>query len=162
MRARAQQVESPGEWEGRPRLTAEGLRLLQERIAEIHQERLPNFRPLLAEQERDERIVAEFERLIAQAADLEALIASAEVIDVDPAAHDGRVGLGMRVLVRIFGEETWIRPVHPQEAFLDDERVSAASPIAIALTGARAGHTVWVDSPTGAWPCEVLAVVPGG
>jgi hypothetical protein len=26
------------------------------------------------------------------------------------------------------------------------------------LMGARVGHTVWVDAPTGAWPCEVLAI----
>ena len=39
-------------------------------------------------------------------------------------------------------------------AFLDDERISATSPLAIALLGARTGHTVWVDAPTGAWPCE--------
>ncbi|MBU6245660.1 MAG: GreA/GreB family elongation factor [Actinomycetales bacterium] len=162
MSARAQQVVRPGERDGRPQLTADGRRLLQERLAQLRQERLTELRPLLAEQERDERIVADFERLMAQADEIEALVASADVIDDDPAAHDGRVDLGMRVQVRIFGEETWIRPVHPQEAFLDEERVSAASPIAIALMGARAGHTVWVDSPTGAWPCEVLAVAPAG
>ena len=43
--------------------------------------------------------------------------------------------------------DAWVRPVHPDEAFLDEERISATSPLAIALVGARTGHTVWVDAP---------------
>lgn len=156
-----QQVEWPGERGGRPLLTPEGRSRLIERVADIRERRLPDIRPLLVESDRDERVVAEFERLLAEANSLDALIAVAEILDRDPAAHDGRVDLGIRARVRMFDEESWVRPVHPEEAFLDDERVSARSPLAIALLGARVGHTVWVDSPSGAWPCEVLDIDPG-
>jgi transcription elongation GreA/GreB family factor len=126
---------------------------------DIRERRLPEMRPLLVETERDERVVAEFERLIEEAGEIDLLLAQAEVIAIDPVAVDGRVTLGMRVQVVLEDATSeWVRPVHPDEAFLDDERISATSPLAIALIGARAGHTVWVDAPTGAWPCQVLAI----
>lgn len=151
--------DRPGERAGRPQLTREGYRRLEARAEEIREQRLPQMRPLLVETERDERVVAEFERLLAEASTIDSLLALAEVISIDPIAVDGRVEIGMRVQVVLEdGSTDWVRPVHPDEAFLDDERISATSPLAIALMGARAGHTVWVDAPTGAWPCQVLAV----
>lgn len=145
---------------GRPRLTAQGRELLQLRLEDLREQRLPELRSMLVDPERDERMVAEFTRVSGQVSELEALLASSEVLEVDPEAHDGRADLGMRVRVRLRGEDSWVRPVHPAEAFLDDERISAHSPLAIALMGARAGHTVWVDAPSGACPCEVLEVDP--
>jgi transcription elongation GreA/GreB family factor len=115
---------------------------------------------MLVEPERDERMVEEFARVLAQVDELQALLTAADDLRLDPTLHDGRAELGMRVHVRLQGEESWVRPVHPAEAFLDDERISAQSPLAIALMGARAGHTVWVDAPSGACPCEVLQVDP--
>ncbi|MEI6360964.1 MAG: GreA/GreB family elongation factor [Actinomycetes bacterium] len=153
------QVDLPGEHRGRVQLTREGFDRLHERAVDIRERRLPEMRPLLVEAERDERDVAEFERLMAEADAIDALLGQADVIAIDPVSVDGRVELGMRVEVVLGdGTKTWVRPVHPEEAFLDDERVSATSPLAIALMGARAGHTVWVDAPTGAWPCEVLCI----
>ncbi len=103
--------------------------------------------------------MAEFERLTAEAVEIDILLAQADVIAIDPAATDGRVELGMRVKVVLEdGDEAWVRPVHPDEAFLDEERISATSPLAIALVGTRTGHTVWVDAPSGAWPCQVLSI----
>lgn len=150
-----------GEQDGAPLLTAQGRSELIARVQDIRERRLPDMRPLLVETERDERVVAEFERLTSEADELDATIASAIVISVDPEGFDGRAGLGMRVQVRIDDEDSWVRPVHPQEAFLDEERISVSSPLAVALMGARTGHTVWVDAPTGAWSCEVLAVEAG-
>lgn len=151
--------DRPGESKGRPQLTRAGYDQLQQRAADIRDRRLPDMRPLLVETERDERVVAEFERLLAEATGIDTLLAQADVIAIDPVAVDGRVDLGMRVQVVLEdGSTEWVRPVHPDEAFLDDERISATSPLAIALIGARAGHTVWVDAPTGAWPCQVLAI----
>lgn len=141
-----------------PQLTPDGYRQLADRAAEIREQRLPEMRPLMVETERDERVVAEFERLLKEADGIDALLGSAEVIEIDPADDDGRVRLGMRVKVTTAdGSEEWVRPVHPEEAFLDDERISAQSPLAIAIIGARPGHTVWVDAPSGAWSCQVLA-----
>lgn len=152
-------TDRPGERAGRPQLTQAGYDQLGERAADIRDRRLPEMRPLLVESERDERIVAEFERLMAEAQGIDALLAQSDVISIDPVAVDGRVVLGMRVRVVLEDStDAWVRPVHPDEAFLDDERISATSPLAIALMGARVGHTVWVDAPTGAWPCEVLEI----
>lgn len=150
-------VSRPGESAGRPQLTRAGMAQLEQRVVDIRERRLPEMRPLLIESERDERVVAEFERLIEEADGIDALLAQAEPIAIDPLSVDGRVALGMRVQVTLEGgDPEWVRPVHPGEAFLDEERISASSPIAIAIVGARAGQTVWVDAPTGAWPCEVL------
>ena len=159
MPRRTVRVDKPGEANGRPQLTREGYDQLQRRVEDIRERRLPEMRPLLVETERDERVVAEFERLTAEADATEILLAHADVISIDPLAVDGRIALGMRVQVVLAdGTAGWVRPVHPDEAFLDDERVSASAPIAVALLDARAGHTVWVDAPTGAWPCEVLGI----
>lgn len=159
MPRRKVQVDLPGERNGRPQLTREGYTRLEERVVDIRERRLPQMRPLLIESERDERVVADFERLLQEADATEALLGQSDVIVIDPVAFDGRVELGMRVeVVLADGSHAWVRPVHPEEAFLDDERVSATSPLAIALLGARAGHTVWVDAPTGAWPCQVVAI----
>jgi transcription elongation GreA/GreB family factor len=151
--------DRPGERGGRPQLTRDGYARLEQRAVEIRDDRLPQMRPLLVETERDERVVAEFERLMAEASGIDALLAGSDVIAIDPVAVDGRVELGMRVQVVLEdGSTEWVRPVHPDEAFLDEERISATSPLAIALVGARTGHTVWVDAPTGAWPCQVVAI----
>jgi transcription elongation GreA/GreB family factor len=155
----ATRPDRPGERGGRPQLTRAGYAQLEQRVADIRERRLPDMRPLLIESERDERVVADFERLLEEADALDLVLAQAEVIAIDPVAVDGRVELGMRVQVNLEDDTAaWVRPVHPDEAFLDEERISASSPLAIALVGARTGHTVWVDAPTGAWPCRVLDI----
>ncbi len=152
-------TSKPGERNGHPQLTREGFAQLEERVVDIRDRRLPEMRPLLIETERDERVVAEFERLIEEAATLDVLLAQAEVISIPPAAIANGISLGMRVRVTLQdGVEEWVRPVHPEEAFLDEERISATSPLAAALMGAVVGDTVLVDAPTGAWPCTILAV----
>ena len=142
-----------------PRLTREGYERLQERSVDIRDRRLPDIRPLLVESERDERVVADFERLMQEADAIDALLAEAQIIVIDPSQLGDGVVLGMRVHVTLEnGLEEWVRPVHPDEAFLDEERISATSPLAEALMGAGAGDTVMVQAPTGAWPCRVLAI----
>lgn len=137
-------------------LTADGRRMLEERIAMIRDVSLPLLRPLLAVADRDERDVAEFERLVEEKARLEALIASSITL---PDEQDGTVRCGTRLLIELpDGEQVWIRPVHPAEAFLDDERVSTASPVSQAVLGARAGDVVAVTGPLGTWDCRVVAV----
>lgn len=150
---------SPDDVHGQPRLTREGAERLADRLAEIRDRLLPQLRPLLTERERDERHVAEFERLIEESLALDALLGSHRSIDDDLIGHDGRVVIGARVLIADpDGTRRWVRPVHPAESALDDERISAESPLALAILGARAGHTVWVNAPSGLWACEVVEV----
>lgn len=144
-----------------PRLTPGGYARIAERLRDITEHRLPQMRPLLVDRERDERDVAEFERLLAEAGSLTALLAQAQIIIDDPAGFEGRVGLGMRVHVTLAnGSKAWVRPVHPAEAFLDEERISMTSPLGLALMGARAKHVVWVGAPAGVWACTVLTIDP--
>lgn len=148
-------------WPDGPVLTVDGRNRLQERAERLRGETLPELRPLLSEWQRDERAVAEFERAQAELDRLEGLLAEAGTLSGDPERFDGRVELGARVVVETpDGERTTVRLVHPEEAFLDDERVSMTSPLARALLGARIGHTVWVAAPAGPWPCRVVDVLP--
>ncbi len=138
-------------------LTAEGRELLQARINEIASEELPEMRPLLVEDERDERVVADFERMQAEHDRLVVLLGTAGTID--PAELSGTVSLGSRVTITdAEGQERVVRIVDPVEAFLDEERISNTSPLATALMGRTAGDTCEVDAPAGTWTAEVLAV----
>ena len=138
-------------------LTVEGRAMLAERARYLRDVALPDLRPHLVVRERDERVVADFERLSAEAEWLERIVATAALL---PAYTDDEVHLGSRVLIEMpDGERTWVRPVHAVEAFLDDERVSLASPVSQALLGARPGDLVPVDGPAGTWSCAVVEVV---
>lgn len=138
-------------------LTAEGYALIEERLADLRERRIPELRPLLVEHDRDERNVAEFEALLAEEAALQATLAEAEVV---PAVRkDGRVRLGSLVGVTLAdGSTAWVRPVHAAEAALDDERISIGSPLGSAILGVFAGDKVTVEAPVGRWECTVLEV----
>jgi len=137
-------------------LTADGRALLEQRLETLYVEALPDLRPLLVGRDRDERDVAAFERLVAEAQQLEAVLGCAVVTTPSP---DGAVVLGSRVLLRVpDGEGIWVRPVHPAEAALDDERISVASPLSRALLGRTTGDRVTVRGPAGDWVAEVLDV----
>jgi transcription elongation GreA/GreB family factor len=138
-------------------LTAEGYHLLEERLADITERRLPELRPLLVERERDERDVALFESLLAEQTRLTALLAQADILE-SPAQVTG-VAVGVRARVRLAdGSLAWVRPVHPEEAHLDDERISLSSPLGAALLGAVPGDQVVVSAPVGSWTCTVEQV----
>ena len=163
MSRRPRTTYRPGERDGRPQLTPQGARLMTDRVTAIREVHLPSLRDVLVDKDADERDLAAFERLLAEAAHLDSVLAQADLLDLDPAAHDGRVGIGMRVRVRLEdGSAAWVRPVHPHEAALDDERISATSPLALALLGARVGQTVWVSAPSGVWASQVLEIDPTG
>jgi transcription elongation GreA/GreB family factor len=143
----------------RPSVTQEGKQMLQERIVDLRDRRLAALVPLMIEQERDERIVAQYEDLLAEIADWEAFLAEAVVIA--PRGEDSPpvVGLGDRVLISDPDrEQEWVRVVDPKEAFLDDERISATSPLGRALIGAKAKTSISVEAPAGTWRCRVLRI----
>lgn len=143
------------------RLTPGGYSGIAHRIEEIREQRLPELRPLLVDKERDERDVADFERLLVEADELEALLAEAEIMDDDDRGFDGRIEIGARVQISMAdGSHEWVRIVHPAEAFLDGERISQSSPLATALLGARKSDSVYVAAPSGVWSCTVLDIDP--
>jgi len=137
-------------------LTLDGRARLEARLESLYADALPGLRPLLVGRERDERDVAAFERLVAEAQRLEAVLGCAVAA---PSSTDGCVVLGSRVLIRMpDGERLWVRPVHPVEAALDDERISVASPLSQALLGRGEGDDVTVRGPAGYWVAHVLEV----
>ena len=99
------------------------------------------------------------ERLATEARWLDRVLGAAvTVADVETET----VQWGTRVRVEIVdGETVWIRPVHPVEAFLDDERVSITSPVSKAILGARVGDRVEVDGPGATWTCRILEIEGG-
>lgn len=142
-----------------PALTDIGRQALRERIDRLHAEVLDPLRPHLIGPERDERDVAEFERALAEIERLEAVLAASVELPAPPTGKRARVAPGALVEIRDgAGEKVRVRPVHPEEATIDDERISWDSPLGKALLGAGVGDVLTVPSPRGAWTCEVLRV----
>ena len=140
-------------------LTDDGRALLVERLTFLHEVALPELRPLLTGRERDERDVASFERLLGEAQWLEGVLGRATPL---PRQNADAVGLGMRVQLQMpDGESIWVRPVHPIEAALDDERISMTSPVSQAILGAQVGDVVMVNGPAGEWVCEITDIRDG-
>lgn len=138
-------------------LTPEGRDRLSARMAELADEVLPAMRPLLVEDERDERVVADFERYQAEHDRLSVLLGTSGTLE--PSASGEEIALGSRVAITgSDGQRQIVRIVDPQEAFLDEERISSTSPLAIALLGHSVGDRCTVAAPAGDWTAEVLAV----
>lgn len=140
-----------------PHLTAQGVELIDERIRDIEQRRLAELRPLLVDEDRDERDVAAFEALLLEVELWQRLIAQSKTLRISEQEFDGTISLGVRVQLRVPEGDIWVTPVHPAEAFLDDERVSVESPIGSALIGKRPGDTVDIAAPRGSWQCTVVS-----
>ena len=142
---------------GRVMLTAEGRAMLHARMVELADEVLPSMRPLLVEDERDERVVADFERLQAEHDRLAVLLGTSG--DLDTSALGDSIVLGSRVAITdADGLRRVVRIVDPVEAFLDDERISDTSPLARALLGRRVGDECSVGAPSGVWTAKILAI----
>lgn len=138
-------------------LTPEGRALLAERMQELADEVLPAMRPLLVEDERDERVVADFERLQAEHDRLSVLLGTSGTLDTGTLGDT--ITLGSRVAITdADGQRRVVRIVDPVEAFLDEERISSTSPLAISLLGHSIGDRCTVAAPAGDWTAEVLAI----
>jgi len=86
-------------------------------------------------------------------------IADAVVVEEDEAKHGGVIGLGSTVVVRDEqgAEQTW-RIVSSHDASPRDGRLSAESPMALALLGRAAGEQTSVTLPRGTRTLTVLSV----
>lgn len=138
-------------------LTQGGRESLQARIDEIANEELPAMRPLLVEDERDERVVADFERLQAEHDRLVVLLGTSGTLNLEELGS--QITLGSRVAITdADGQRRVVRIVDPVEAALDEERISSTSPLASALLGHEVGDECEVEAPAGTWLAKVLAV----
>jgi transcription elongation factor GreA len=142
---------------GQVMLTPDGRASLQARVDEIADEELPAMRPLLVEDERDERVVADFERLQAEHDRLAVLLGTSGTLDLG--SLGSVITLGSRVaLTDADGQRLVVRIVDPVEAYLDEERISDTSPLARALLGHSVGDECVVVAPASTWTAKVLAV----
>ena len=136
-------------------LTPTGRASLQERVDEIADVELPAMRPLLVEDERDERVVADFERLQAEHDRLVVLLGTSGTLDL--LELGGQITLGSRVaFIDADGDRRIVRIVDPVEAYLDDERISYSSPLASALMGHSVGDGCQVEAPAGTWTAQIV------
>jgi transcription elongation GreA/GreB family factor len=129
--------------------TAEGYQGLVQHVERLQAE-LEGLRDLMADPQRDERLMLDVERLLGEVDAYNALIAQAGVLDQEAADSSDTVVLGSKVVIAFEdGDREVVRIVHPAEAFLDDERVSAQSPLAVAALGLRAGESGEFSAPGG-------------
>ncbi len=151
-------------------LTSDGRDAIAARIERLRVDVLDRLRPHLMGPERDERDVAEFERALAESARLEGVLAAARPMPAAPTGRGARAQAGSLVEIESTARtsraskaarpaRTRVRIVHPEEATIDEERISWDSPLARALLGARAGDIVEVASPRGPWTCTVRKVL---
>jgi transcription elongation factor GreA len=148
--------------------TAEGLATLQEELAALEgdgrreiAERIKTAREWGDLKENSEYHDAKNEQahLETKIARLREKIAAAVVVEDKPASSTGVVGFGSTVVVRDQdgGEQTW-RIVSSHDAAPAEGRLSAESPVAVALLGRAPGDKASVLLPKGKRTLTVVSV----
>ncbi len=152
-------------------LTAEGAKALRLRVERMKGEDRPRLSQAIAEarahgdlKENAEYHAAREEQsfLEARIAELEGVLAKAQIIDVSNLDAGGRVVFGSTVeLLRPDGKKgkrICYRIVGEAEADIEQMRISISSPIARALIGKEAGDEVEVQTPGGCSSYEIVSV----
>ena len=92
-------------------------------------------------------------------AELEEIVASAEVIDPSTLSGDNvKFGAHVRVVDEDSEKEATYQIVGQHEADIKNGRISISSPLAKALIGRKVGDTVSVPAPSGDRSYEIIAV----
>ena len=137
-------------------ITELGRTELLKQVEQIRNVQLTALAPLIAAADRDERDVAEFTRLTEEANSLEAIVSESGKPDL--LVDDKTVRLGSVVKIQTPKQTFKVRLVHPVEAHLDDERISAESPLGQAILGNKKGDRVTVIAPSGNWSALIKSV----
>jgi transcription elongation factor GreA len=148
--------------------TAEGLQALHDELAALEQdgrreiaERIKTAREWGDLSENSEYHDAKNDQahLETKIARLRDKIAGAVIVEESPAGAGGAVGLGSTVVVRDQDgvEQTW-RIVSSHEADAREGRLSAESPVAVALLGRPAGDQISVSLPKGTRTLTIVSV----
>ena len=126
-------------------LTAAGAQRLRDELQKLVEQDRPPLVAQTADPDAKRRLLAVNQRI-------EELEASLQLAEIVPAAGDGTdvVRFGATVTVRNGAEEELTyRIVGVDEAMFDEDAVSWISPIARALSGAKAGESVRFKFPSG-------------
>jgi transcription elongation factor GreA len=139
----------------RPFLTAEGRRLLQERIRELAG-RSERLRGALDDAERGVEVVEDYQRTEHELQRLHVLLENAGMIEEMP-DNPAVVELGDTVTISLGdGESESYIIVDASEAPMDDRRISCESPLAQALLARHVGEEVEVRVPGGSYRCTIV------
>ena len=149
-------------------MTASGFRTLQEELRWRQQEERPRIIEAISEARAHGDLSENAEYHAAKeaqsmnegrVAELEDLIARAEVIDVGKLSGDTiKFGATVVIVDEDTDEEKTYQIVGDQEADVKSGRISISSPIARALIGKGVGDAIEVNAPGGARGYEVLRV----
>jgi transcription elongation factor GreA len=149
-------------------MTASGFRTLQEELRWRQQEERPRIIEAISEarahgdlSENAEYHAAKEAQSLneGRVAELEDLIARAEVIDIGKLSGDTiKFGATVVIVDEDTDEEKTYQIVGDQEADVKSGRISISSPIARALIGKGVGDAIEVNAPGGARGYEVLRV----
>lgn len=149
-------------------LTKDGMRQLQEELAQLKDEERPSIIKAIAEARAHGDLSENAEYTSAlekqafiegRIAELESITARAQVIDPAKLASGGRAMFGCHVEIRgEKGHTELYQIVGTHESHLGENRVSTASPLGRALIGRSAGETIVVSVPSGDVEYEILSV----
>jgi len=149
-------------------MTAEGLARLEEELRILKSEERPAIIRAIAEarahgdlsENAEYHAARERQSFIeGRIGELEAIITSAEVIDVSRFSGDQvRFGALVTIVDEESQEEKTYRIVGQYEADMKNGSISVTSPLAKALMGKRVGDTVEVPTPGGVRSVEITAV----
>ena len=142
-----------------PLLTNDGRNLLAERLRRLRDETLPELTAALDQSAQDPAVQADLDLASREVRRLAHLLKSAGSITEIPEDPDV-VQLGDWVTVRTDeGETNRYLIVHPAEAAVDRQRISADSPLAVAALDRRVGDLVEIDAPGGRYRCRIVEVL---
>jgi transcription elongation factor GreA len=149
-------------------MTAEGLARLEEELRILKSEERPAIIRAIAEarahgdlsENAEYHAARERQSFIeGRIGELEAIITSAEVIDVSRFSGDQvRFGALVTIVDEESQEEKTYRIVGQYEADMKNGSISVTSPLAKALMGKRVGDTVEVPTPGGVRSVEITAI----
>jgi transcription elongation factor GreA len=142
-----------------PLLTNDGRNLLAERLRRLRDETLPKLTAALDQSAQDPAVQADLDLASREVRRLAHLLKSAGSITEIPEDPDV-VQLGDWITVRTDeGETNRYLIVHPAEAAVDRQRISADSPLAVAALDRRVGDLVEIDAPGGRYRCRIVEVL---
>lgn len=138
----------------RPFLTEEGRLLLEEKIRD-RERVIEELRAAVQDPDRSTETIDSYHRATQEVEELRAFLDTAGTVE-DVPDDPTVVALGDVVTISLDDgtEETYI-VVHATEAAVEDERISAHSPLGRALLGGRVGTTVEVEVPSGSYRCTI-------
>jgi len=139
-----------------PLLTSDGRARLEERARRLQEETIPAVLEAMDEGEDELGLQLEYDMATNELERLKYVLETARSVDEIPEDPD-IVQIGDWVSIRTEdGEVERHLIVHPAEAGIDVNRISAESPLAVAVLDKRVGDEVIINAPSGAYPAKII------